>query len=1060
MNKIFEKLGNLFEKRPFKSLFITLIVFVLMIVGAVNIGMSTGSETLVQTDNDAYISNFEMENEFGSDAIMILFEGDEDELLSLDNLLKLYNIEQKLEYTEGIFTIMSPASVVHQITDKQISEIKKQVPNMSKGLAELGSKLEEIAKELGGKDLPDPSILDDKINSLTANMNPDSLLEDFEGTQAELEDKFKTMSSGLSEMGSQLSNIGKELGSKDVPNPKDFEDKFDELSNITVVFDDLINGQNMLEEGVTQMGDGLNVTTFGIGVVSQQLKDLANQSTNPQEKQQLMQLSGMLDKSIEGLSTMAENTGNLTQVTTNTTNGLNMIGKNLNTQLNEMKKALTTGGLDPDELKTMAEGFVMMGGKLDELSKGISSMDMDDMLPDTSSIFDDLTKDFENEMSGLKSMFDDGLDPAELTTMSEGFELMGENLVTLSEGLEIFAEKSEMVIPHFPHNKSELDNILYDDGSLRAVFEETVIDENHIMMMIKLDGNIDDSIIDAIYAEIQDVVDSEDVSVDYIISGKPVLDSSLRTEMKSNMIVMVVSAVALMFMILSFVFKVRWKVLSLGIVFVSVIATLGLMGHLSVSMTMVSMAVFPILIGLGVDYSIQIQNRYEEEKSVTITLTQIGSAVGKAVVATVLGFISLYASPVPMIQDFGKMLTIGVVVSFIGSVFLLLPILKARDLVDEKESKSQQDAQGGLMDKLLSGIGYVSTKFSWIIVIISIILSVMGLVADQKVGVETDIETFMPQDMAALHDIHKVRDIVGSTNQMNLYFEDDNILSEDNIAWTKDIIKEIENTYADQIVDIKSLNNLVDNMVDDKVITHQEYLDIIDDIPQNQQKMFINEDHNKSVILMNVEHMATEELQEFVESMYETIESSPMKVSVTGKSVLDVEMVSGLTDGRLKMTIIGLVLVFMALLIMYRSFFKAFVVVFPVVIIVGMSGGIMYLMGLNYTPITATLGALILGMGTETNIMLQERYLEERNNGKNKRDAIDTTLTKIGAATMASGFTTLGGFSVLMTSKFVILKDFGLMTVINISLELVSTFILVPASLWLLDRFIVKKVNS
>lgn len=42
-----------------------------------------------------------------------------------------------------------------------------------------------------------------------------------------------------------------------------------------------------------------------------------------------------------------------------------------------------------------------------------------------------------------------------------------------------------------------------------------------------------------------------------------------------------------------------------------------------------------------------------------------------------------------------------------------------------------------------------------------------------------------------------------------------------------------------------------------------------------------------------------------------------------------------------------------------------------------------------------------------------------------------------------------------MTSKFVILKDFGLMTVINISLALMATFIILPALIWILDRFIV-----
>lgn len=1060
MNKIFKKLGDIFERKPFKTLFITIAVFAVMIMGAFNIGMSTGSHTLVQKDNKAYISNFEMEKEFGSDAIMILFEGESDELLGLNNLTKLYNIEQKLRYTDGIFTIMSPSSVVHQITDKQIKEIKDQVPNMSDGLNEIGLRLQSIGEELNTKNLPNPSMLDEKINELTSSLSSDNLIGEFEENEKELKEKFQTMSFGLSEMGDKLKNIGEELVNKEIPNPSDLEEKLSELENITLIFDDLIEGQYDLGIGIINMETGLTDSANGIGEISNQLMNMSSslEDGNPL-KEKLNTMAKQLAESSNGINQIAQNSSQLTQGTTQTSSALENMSVKLSNQLKELKDGIINGGLEPEEFKQMSHGFIMMGENLDQLSQGMTSIDISDIAPDTSSVFSKISSKINIEMEEIKSIFNEGLDPSELKTMANGFISMGENLIRLSDGLGMFSDKSGMVVAEFPHNENELNNILYEDNRLREVFEETVIDDNHIMMMIKLNGNIDDSDIDTVYKEIQNVVRSENLELDYTISGKPVLDSELRNEMKSNMQIMVISAVVVMFVILSFVFKVRWKTLSLGIVFISVLATLGLMGHLNVSMTMVSMAVFPILIGLGVDYSIQIQNRYEEEKSVSITLKQIGVAVGKAVIATVLGFISLYASPVPMIQDFGKMLTIGVLVSFIGSIFLLLPILKSRDLVDNKENVDASYMKSSFMEKLLSSIGKFSMKFSLVIVLVSIILAVMGLSVDSNVGVETDIETFMPQDMIALHDIHKVRDLVGSTNQMNLFFEDDDILSEENIKWTQDIIEKIKVTYPKQVVDIKSVDNLVNNISTEKELTHSEYLDVVENIPNSQKKMFINEKKDKSVILMNVEHMATEELQAFVSDMYNTIETSPMKVAVTGKSVLDVEMVKGLTDGRLKMTLIGLALVFAALLIMYKSSIKAFVVVFPVVIIVGMSGGIMYLFGLKYTPITATLGALILGMGTETNIMLLERYLEERNNGNDRDESINITLRQIGAATLASGLTTVGGFSVLMTSKFVILKDFGLMTVINIALELISTFILLPAVIWLFDKLLIKKIN-
>ena len=256
----------------------------------------------------------------------------------------------------------------------------------------------------------------------------------------------------------------------------------------------------------------------------------------------------------------------------------------------------------------------------------------------------------------------------------------GEKVSEISRGLATFHSKSDMMVADIPGTQAELDNILYDEArQLRPLFTNVVIDEKNSLMAIKLAGNLSSESKDEIADALAAALKKEGYSgVSYVMSGKPVLDSSLRGEMKINMVKMVALAVVLMLAVLGLVFKVRWRMLSLGIIMVSVIATIGLMGILSTPITMVSMAVFPILIGLGIDYSIQFHNRFEEEKSVKRTVSQIGKAVAIAVFATVLGFISLYASPVPMIQDFGKMLTIGVIISFLGSIFLLLPILFMR----------------------------------------------------------------------------------------------------------------------------------------------------------------------------------------------------------------------------------------------------------------------------------------------------------------------------------------------------------------------------------------------
>ncbi len=53
---LFNKLGGRIQKSPFKVLLLTILTFALLIVGAINVKMATGSETLVDVNSSAYIS--------------------------------------------------------------------------------------------------------------------------------------------------------------------------------------------------------------------------------------------------------------------------------------------------------------------------------------------------------------------------------------------------------------------------------------------------------------------------------------------------------------------------------------------------------------------------------------------------------------------------------------------------------------------------------------------------------------------------------------------------------------------------------------------------------------------------------------------------------------------------------------------------------------------------------------------------------------------------------------------------------------------------------------------
>ena len=932
MQKIFSYLGSLIERKPFKSLLLTLIVVAGMVAGASQMRMATGNETLVQVDNPVYVSNQAMEESFGGDAILVLFEAEnKDTLLSVENIQKMYALEQRLTYENNIFSVISPATVVHQITSKQAAMIIENVGTMSEGLSTMGIKMQDLGKSLLAKDIKDPKVMLAKL---------------------------------------------------------------EELGAMSAKFSELANAQTQMTTGVAQLETGLYQVSDGLSTVATQLSALAQSQTTGLLQTNLLTIAGNLENTSTGVRTMGTNTQKIQEGTSATAGALTTIGSTLNTELSGMKEGLKDA-LSPQELKAMAEGFVSMGANLEEISSGLS----------------------------------------------------------------LFQTKSTMMEASVPSLASEMDLVLYEEGSLRSAFADVVVSDTQAMMMVKLDGNLNDTEKERLtQLVITSIEDAEFTTLDPIISGKTVLDIALRTEMKASMMTMVALAVLIMFAVLLLVFKVKWRMLSLAVIFVSVIATLGFMSWIDVPVTMVSMAVFPILIGLGIDYSIQFHNRFHEEQSVQVTLAQIGKAVGIAVFATVLGFISLYASPVPMIQDFGKMLTIGVIVSFLGSIFLLLPIIQIGKLNDHPvQTMAKKDQHNTFLDRFFRSMTRLTLKLSLPILLAVFLLAGYGIYVDNQVGVETDIETFMPQDLPALMDIHTIRNAVETTDQIAIYLNDENILSETNLAWIDTKVQSILTSYPNEVVSIKSLTSLLDTLGADEKSTYDEKMSLMDDLPATQRSMFVNTDENESLILVNIKHLSTEDSKALIQDLKVDLSDAPMAIQLTGKTVMDVEMVEGLTSGRITMTLLGLGLVFMALLIIYRNLFKALIPIIPVVLIIGISSLVMVGMDIDFTPITATLGALVLGMGSEMTIMVMERYLEEREIGLTKHDAMSLSIQKIGKAVLASGLTTIGGFAVLLFSDFVILQDFGFMTVINISLALASTFIVLPPLIVLFDRFLVKK---
>ncbi|MDP9344665.1 MAG: MMPL family transporter, partial [Actinomycetota bacterium] len=101
---------------------------------------------------------------------------------------------------------------------------------------------------------------------------------------------------------------------------------------------------------------------------------------------------------------------------------------------------------------------------------------------------------------------------------------------------------------------------------------------------------------------------------DYVVTGAPVVVDDLSGAISRSLGLLFVVALAVMALTLAVVFRARLRLLPLVVAVAAVALTFGVLSLLGASLTMASIGVLPVLIGLGVDYAIQLQTRIQEEQ--------------------------------------------------------------------------------------------------------------------------------------------------------------------------------------------------------------------------------------------------------------------------------------------------------------------------------------------------------------------------------------------------------------------------------------------------------------
>jgi uncharacterized protein len=558
----------------------------------------------------------------------------------------------------------------------------------------------------------------------------------------------------------------------------------------------------------------------------------------------------------------------------------------------------------------------------------------------------------------------------------------------------------------------------------------------------------------------------------YVVSGVPVVVEGLTGALKDALWLLFGVAVIVMAATLLLVFRSRFRLLPLGIALVAAALTFGLLGLVGGSLTMATIAVLPILIGLAVDYAIQFQARFDEEveggalgvEAASKAAAAGGPTIATACLATAAGFLALQLSPIPMVRDFGLLLIVGVAIALVLALtagFGALALRRAGPVAAKRHRPG-----GRLLSLALDRPAEVLG--------VGLALAVLGWGVGTQIETTSDIGELAPQDIGAVRELNDLREATGVSGQLEVSVTADDLTDPAVIAWMANFKQRVlrANGYSGEnpscleaeicpgpaLSDFLARGGGEPTARDvDATLGAMSTYALRQVAPLDPRT---GEVGNQALLSFGIRAQSLDDQQELVDRVRAEIGEpgalggppAGVEVELAGLPVLAAESAGELGASRYWLTLAGLVAVAAALLAAYRSARRALVPLVPTVLATGWASLIVWLTGIPLNPMSAALGALTIAIATEFGVILAGRFHEERRAGQGPEQALRSAYDRTGAAVLASGVTAIAGFAVLIASDIQMLRDFGFVTLIDLSVALLGVMLVLPAALHWSER--------
>jgi hypothetical protein len=557
-----------------------------------------------------------------------------------------------------------------------------------------------------------------------------------------------------------------------------------------------------------------------------------------------------------------------------------------------------------------------------------------------------------------------------------------------------------------------------------------------------------------------------------VLAGGPVLVNDVYEHLAQDGRTLGVASSVVLAIVIAILFRnIRWIVLPLAVVHLTLIWTKALLVVSGTRLSMVSSPLVALVTVIGTATVVHVTIRFREERAthepaeaLRRTLIHIGPAIFWTCLTTAVGFSSLLASRVAPVASFGGMMTLGAALVFVAAMGLLpAGVLLGRYGTDPKRAPGER-----LVAAILNQIVAAVERHPWRVVVGGLGLLALTSIGIFRLEVATEFDENFRKTSPIVESYHFIIDRMETTETVDLLIDVPE-LSGNELGQFLDDIRQLQAELIEEqgVVGTLSIMDVLDFItgtdkerastatwlqavaIENMSAAHR--LQVLRVLQPELVRGFWNQDRGvMRIIVYAGEVRGTKEKLSLIAAIESRARERFPEARVAGVAILLTFLVKSLLADQWITFGLAVVAIIVMLMLAFRNWRLGLIALVPnaapILIVIGVMGWA----GLKVNVATAMLASVSMGIAVDFSIHYLYRFQHELLAGKTFNEAIRDAHNSVGLAMVLANIALIAGFSTLVISEFMPTVHFGVLVSVAMLGGLVGNLVSLPLLLRLL----------